>query len=290
MIDQIEDVFDPKKALEKALNRAADVYNGLYVQVNEAGERLFKEREASVTVIESIEGFINTISKYPKAFDKEIHEITVCKNNFTDAKAFGIKNSDAIKISSVSAGAGIATGAAITSLGPTAAMWIATTFGTASTGTAISALSGAAATNAALAWLGGGAISAGGAGIAGGSALLAMAGPIGIAVAGVSIVGSAALLNRNIKKIDQAKKDQIKKLQAASASLKRLKSQIDVLTEQTVSLKSNLESQYLELQSLAGKDYQTFSDNEKSLLGALVNNTNSLAVLLSTIVEENETV
>ncbi len=33
---------------------------------------------------------------------------------------------------------------------------IATTFGTASTGTAISALSGVAATNAALTWLGGG--------------------------------------------------------------------------------------------------------------------------------------
>ena len=39
-------------------------------------------------------------------------------------------------------------------------MGVATTFGVASTGTAISALSGAAATNAALAWLGGGALAA----------------------------------------------------------------------------------------------------------------------------------
>ena len=45
------------------------------------------------------------------------------------------------------AGAGI--GAAVAALGPTAAMGIATTFGVASTGTAISTLSGAAATNAA---------------------------------------------------------------------------------------------------------------------------------------------
>lgn len=44
--------------------------------------------------------------------------------------------------------------------------------GTASTGTAISALSGAAATNAALAWLGGGAVSAGGWGVALGSVVL----------------------------------------------------------------------------------------------------------------------
>jgi Nitrate/nitrite transporter len=51
--------------------------------------------------------------------------------------------------------AGVGAGVAVAALGPTAAMGIATTFGVASTGTAISALSGAAATNAALAWLGG---------------------------------------------------------------------------------------------------------------------------------------
>lgn len=47
------------------------------------------------------------------------------------------------------------------------AMAIAVTYGTASTGVAISSLSGAAATNAAAAWLGGGSIAGGGAGIAG---------------------------------------------------------------------------------------------------------------------------
>ena len=48
---------------------------------------------------------------------------------------------------------GIAAGIAVAALTPTVAMGVATTFGVASTGTAISALSGAAATNAALAWL-----------------------------------------------------------------------------------------------------------------------------------------
>ena len=72
-------------------------------------------------------------------------------------------------------------------------MGIATTFGVASTGTAISALSGAAATNAALAWLGGGALAAGGGGMAAGSAFLALAGPVGWAIAGVSVVASGLL-------------------------------------------------------------------------------------------------
>ena len=49
--------------------------------------------------------------------------------------------------------AGVSAGVAVAALGPSVAMGIATTFGVASTGTAISSLSGAAATNAALAWL-----------------------------------------------------------------------------------------------------------------------------------------
>lgn len=73
-------------------------------------------------------------------------------------------------------------------------MGIATTFGVASTGTAISTLSGAAATNAALAWLGGGALAAGGGGMAAGNAFLALAGPVGWAIAGVAIIGSGLLL------------------------------------------------------------------------------------------------
>ncbi|MCY3877029.1 MAG: hypothetical protein OXF88_22400 [Rhodobacteraceae bacterium] len=56
---------------------------------------------------------------------------------------------------------------------PAAVYTLAASFGTASTGTAISTLSGAAATKATLAWLGGGAVAAGGLGIAGGGIVLA---------------------------------------------------------------------------------------------------------------------
>lgn len=77
--------------------------------------------------------------------------------------------------------AGLGTGAAV-SFGVYGAAGL---IGTASTGTAISTLSGAAATNAAMAWLGGGALSAGGAGIAGGTlALGAIAAGPALAVIG----------------------------------------------------------------------------------------------------------
>lgn len=77
----------------------------------------------------------------------------------------------------------IGTGSAIGIGGQTAAMSIATTFGTASTGTSISALSGVAATNATTAWLGGGALAAGGGGMAAGSIVLAAIPFVGVTVA-----------------------------------------------------------------------------------------------------------
>ena len=101
-----------------------------------------------------------------------------------------------IKIASNSVGsmlAGVAGGGAAGAAAGGAAAYAtfvgAATFGTASTGAAISTLSGVAATNAALAALGGGSLAAGGAGIAGGTALLA-----GIAAAPIAILGVGGLI------------------------------------------------------------------------------------------------
>jgi len=86
----------------------------------------------------------------------------------------------------------------------------------ASTGTAISALSGAAATNATLAWLGGGTLAAGGGGVAAGTVVLGglVAAP---AILGVGFVASwqAAKVEAEVEKyvsdmdIDQANKEKI---------------------------------------------------------------------------------
>jgi len=71
--------------------------------------------------------------------------------------------------------------------------------GTASTGTAIATLSGAAATNATLAWLGGGAIAAGGGGMALGSVIL------GGIVAGPALLVAGTIFGASAKaKVDNA--------------------------------------------------------------------------------------
>lgn len=81
--------------------------------------------------------------------------------------------------------------------------------GTASTGTAISALSGAAATKAALAWLGGGAVSAGGWGVFGGSAVLS--GGVLLLASGAAILTNY-LLDYGWQVLDE--RDRLERLEA----------------------------------------------------------------------------
>ena len=78
---------------------------------------------------------------------------------------------------------------------------------TASTGTAISSLSGVAATNATLAWLGGGSLAAGGGGMAAGAALL---GTIqAAATGGVALLAAGLLASTHYsKKLTEAKEKQ----------------------------------------------------------------------------------
>lgn len=75
---------------------------------------------------------------------------------------------------------------------PSAVTWTVSTFATASTGTAISSLSGAAAWNATLAWLGGGSLAAGGGGMAAGATVLAS---ITYASMGLVALASAGLIS-----------------------------------------------------------------------------------------------
>ena len=93
-------------------------------------------------------------------------------------------------LASVSAGAlaGVASYGAVSMLG------------TASTGTAISALSGAAAHNATLAWFGGGALSAGGAGVSGGMLVLG-----GIVVVPIFLVADSIMYAKADEKLAKAR-------------------------------------------------------------------------------------
>lgn len=175
--------------------------------------------------------------------------------------------------------AGVGAGVAVAALGPTAAMGVATTFGVASTGTAISALSGAAATNAALAWLGGGALAAGGGGMVAGNAFLALAGPVGWAIAGIALVGSGIMLfkaRNDHKKLEDtfaliSKRDCTNyelAIVELNERIKRIINETGILHDAITRIKT------------FGLDYNKMTESQQYELGSYVNLMNSSTQLL----------
>lgn len=287
LIDVTEDaLLSPSEALDKSMERTKKQYDAVYALVSSAGENLLHQRQDAVRLIEDVEKLVNSISRNPKSFETDISEISARKEKFKDTVEYGIEQRKVLETSAKSAGAGVAAGVAVASMTPTVAMWVATTFGTASTGTAISALSGAAATNAALAWLGGGALAAGGGGMAAGQALLALAGPIGWGVAGTSLLVSVLVAWKKKHKIQESKRDEIARMKNCVEALKEIKGKIDAISIETSEIYEHLRQEIASCSTLSGFDYTTFSDEQKKTLGAMVNNTKALSALLNETVDQ----
>ena len=195
-----------KDALEIHQN-AVDRYNDSYDNMRNACDALYNVRERALGGIVAVEVLVSTIANKPKEFDKQLGEIKEHVLKFHQTKEYADKAYKEAAKSGIGILSGVAAGGAIATAAPSVAMSIATTFGTASTGTAISTLSGAAAQKAAVAWLGrvtGGIATKGivtGAGMGAGQAFLALAGPIGWGVSGASTAVSLISLSSKNKKI-----------------------------------------------------------------------------------------
>lgn len=263
------------------LRKACYEYNEERELIMYHTEELFKEKEESRDLLKEIEKFINNLANTPKTlidelaaikneyqtFDKEVQKFEI------EAKKIDIGNN--ISAAAAAAGVGVAT------MGPTAAIAIATTFGTASTGTAIASLSGAAATNAALAWLGGGALAAGGGGMAAGNALLAMAGPVGWFIAGGAFVTSAVILNSKNKNIAEQAWKQADEINFALIEITKNSAEIKQLRRKIRDLYYRLKDELADFLAKNIRDYCLLSEDDKLRLGAFVNFAKSLAGLLN---------
>lgn len=280
--------INKKKELDEELEKAVAVYNKEYNTLSDTGIALFYQRKKTIDLIDNVEFLINSIANHPKEFDKKIKEIKVIKNNFKQICDFTKKELEQVQKSAFTAGVGVTGGIAVTSLAPSAAMWVATTFGTASTGTAISALSGAAANSAALAWLGGGSIAAGGAGVTGGQALLALAGPIGWSIAGATLLTSIILLSNNKRKIDKEKKDEIEKIKNNTGKIVEQSNSIKILLEENNALYVNIVKNYQKALYIFNMDYTIMKEEDKFLLGSIVNETKAIAKSIEKGIVEDE--
>jgi hypothetical protein len=182
------------------------------------------------------------------------------------------------------AGGGVAgvAGGALTAFG---AYGAAQALAVASTGTAISSLSGAAATNATLAFFGGGSLATGGLGMAGGTMVLGglVAGPA-LLVMGF-VTGAAAKKN-----LDKAKTNRLEAIELAE-QLDTASSTCEAIRRRTYmfySLLARLDSYFLpavyrmeDIVKAEGYDYSTFTDESKKCIASCV----SLAVSIKAVLD-----
>lgn len=271
-----------KKALGD-LEKAQTAYEALCETTQNKAEALFLVRQSSShDVIPAVENYVNSLANTPKEFEKSFAaykaEFTIFSNILHELE---IASKEAAIKAGGSAAAGVAAGIGTAAFAPTAAMAIATTFGTASTGTAISTLSGAAATKAALAWLGGGALAKGGAGMAGGKALLALAGPIGWAVGSAAVVGGGLYARNRNGKIAAQATERLKEIQVHTHRMRAAKHEIEATLNLTNEHVDGLKTLLTQLKATAPDDYTQFDRQMRKWLGALVNHVQSLSKLLN---------
>ncbi|PPG18128.1 hypothetical protein C5D36_02430 [Rathayibacter sp. AY1C6] len=261
-------------------------YNRAFTAMSDDGLSLLRQRERSTDLIALVELVVNSIANTPKSFSRDFEQIELDRARFLDAEEIARADLVAARKSAAGAGAGVTAGAAIASVAPTAAMWVATTFGTASTGTAISTLSGAAASQAALAWLGGGAVAAGGGGTVAGGALLALAGPVGWSLAGAAVLTSVVLFTKKKFENRETKHEMLTAVMRNIAQVQAMDAQIDDLLQRTASTRELLLKVYGEALPFFGADFATLAPSQQSQLGALVNVAKASAALLSARVEQ----
>ena len=281
-----EDLMEKLGELDRMLQSSITEYNDAYTLMNDKGVQLYIERCRAVDTVSFVENLINSIANRPKTFDADFEEIASDRKKFTDSCDFANQELQEARKAATGAGAGLAAGASVAFMAPTAAMWIATTFGTASTGAAISTLSGAAATNAALAWLGGGAVTAGGGGMITGQAFLALAGPVGWTIAGATLLSSILIFTSKKTKLNKQKNEEIQAIKDNTERIKEMGAKIEALLDETKMIRNNLNQMLLKTFPLFGADYLSLSADQKYLLGAVVNNTKTMAAMFERTIGE----
>lgn len=271
-----------KKQAIQRLQAAQKQYEALVTDVMQQAQALFELRQSTAEyLIQACEDYINTLVNSPKEFDKSVADFKVSYQEFTNlSHQIEVEAKQQTTVRQSTVGAGVVAGAGVAALGPSAAMAIATTFGTASTGTAISALSGAAATNAALAWLGGGALAAGGSGMVGGQALLALAGPVGWTIGGIAVAGGALWANGQNEKAARQATQYALQVEAEISKLKTARTEVNGLTSLTEKHADGVLDQLALLEDAAPADYRQFSTDQKHALAALNNHIQTLGMLL----------
>ncbi len=281
-------------AREKALKELEGAYNTYQQKRAELEDRLVRlynlRKGIAEKTLPSVELYLSELANAPREFKVGARELSLVAQEFTgiaEQVKSEVKKTDQKAMTGVALAAG--GGAATAAMAPTLAMAVATTFGTASTGTAISTLSGAAATQAALAWLGGGTLAAGGGGTALGAQVISvLSGPIGWAIAAAGIAATGWFVDKKNREIAEEATEKTITIRSESARLGTIRESTERLINQTGKHQKGVTDHLSWIRQNAPQDYKHFTDQDKTELMALINNVRSLTQLLSERIDPTE--
>lgn len=216
--------------------------------------------------LNELQNLFDTIRNVPDDKRPQYEELKLTRASWKNqVETIEKQYEEAINNNAKGAAAGAGAGVVAAVLGPHAAMGVATTFGVASTGAAVSSLTGAAATNAALAWLGGGTLAAGGGGVAAGEALLALAGPIGWAIAGISLFAGGIMIWKN--KADEKRLERVllavcdRDFRSYQMAMVELSERIEDIKEETIRMEN-----VIDVINTYSMDYEQLDEQQQRTL------------------------
>ena len=198
----------------------AQEYTGFVNRVNQRIDSLHQQRVAAQDTLYEAAEFLIRANVKERVFDPT-KDIT--PEQFAELQDVGVTLGNL----AANVGGGLGGGAAIGATAVAGTYAAVGAFGTASTGTAISGLTGIAARSATLAWLGGGSLATGGAGIAGGVASLTS-----IALAPLAVVPVAVLIRKAMKQGNQVD-EEIQKMDVSTAEMDKHRAELQALLNRT---------------------------------------------------------
>ena len=267
-VDAVNNHSNAKKIVVKASEKYKQSVNKLEIKREEVSSLLEKVGELKINILKnSVNDFLTTFEKIKNVEIRdssglrELYDINIDKIEISEIKKM---SNMAINLTE-GAAAGAFAGSMI-AFGAYSAMGLAS----ASTGTAISTLSGVAATNATLAFFGGGSIASGGLGMAVGQTVL------GSIAVGPGLLAMGLILSaKSQQEIDKAltNKDQldaaVSEMESAISMVIAIRRRASMLYNLLVRLDSRLLALTWQMQDIVeneGYDYRMYQQESKNII------------------------
>ena len=244
-----------KERAKKDLEEVYEDYKRTLANTVNHSESLYEKKVYAVEILKNFSSYIQKLSNKPIEFETILGKIEMNIKKFDNKIEEVAKEVNQAKVVPTAvAGAGALAGAGVAAFAPTAAMAIATTFGTASTGTAI----------------------------VGGEALLALAGPIGWAIGGSALLGAGLILNGKNKEAADKIEEQILEIKKEMMKIMKLDIKVLMSEKEIKEISDNIENGF-ELIKYKN-DYNQFSIENKEKLATLMNISESLSTKIGEFV------